>query len=403
MHEVSISQILDIAGWKVRGEPWLLDDEGQRREIMVELVREKAQYYCPCGRCFKRYYDGDFRHVRDLSFGAWDMTLVYYQVRVECPECGVKTEQLAWLDRGQRHTKRFANYVGCLCQIASVAAVAQHLGLDWKTVKRFDKQALQQALNPPQLSGLKLLAVDEIAIKKGHKYATIILDFETRRVVWAAPERTADTLSQFYAMLGQKRCQKIEAVAMDMWPAYQTATQQHCPNAEIVFDKFHILAHFAKVIDNVRKQQLALANAQGRQLLRGTKYLLLKNWDKLSRNQRERLNQLLAVNEPLNMVYILKDDLKRLWTYVYPGAAQAFFNQWYKTAKATGIECLQRFADMLARHLHGILAYCRYPINTSVLEGINNKAKVIKRMAYGFHDIQYFFLKLRAATMKAGY
>jgi transposase len=301
------------------------------------------------------------------------------------------------LEPGQRYTKRFAAYVARLCRLMSVSSVARHLGLDWKTVKRFDKEALEAELNPVDLEGLKLLAVDEIAIKKGHKYATVILDFETKRVVWAVKGRSQEALESFYEMLGEQRCAKIEAVAMDMWQAYENATQEHCPNAKIVYDKFHILASFSKVIDAVRNAELKSAEEEDKPVLKGTKYLLLRKRENLKPDQRDRLEDLLDLNERLNIVYILKEDLSCLWDYKYPGAAWNFFLQWYRTALSSKIEPLKRFARTLLDHWEGIAAYCRYPIHTSVLEGIHNKAKVIKRVAFGYHDMDYFFLKLRAA------
>jgi len=392
-----LSELIDIEGWGVRGTPHLVKEEGKRPSVMFEVCPNTKEYECPCGRKFDRYYDGDFRLVQDLSLGAWDLCIYFYQVRVECPECGIKTQRLDWLEPSQRYTKRFAAYVAGLCRIASVAAVARHLGLDWKTVKRFDKRALEAELNPVNLEGLKLLAVDEIAIKKGHKYATVILDFATKRVVWAVKGRSQEALESFYEMLGEDRCAKIEAVAMDMWQAYETATQRRCPNAKIVYDKFHILASFSKVIDAVRNAELKSAEEEDKPVLKGTKYLLLRNWENLKPDQKDRLEDLLDLNESLNIVYILKEDLSRLWDYKYPGAAWNFFWQWYRTALSSKIDPLKRFAETLLERWEGIAAYCRYPIHTSLLEGIHNKAKVIKRVAFGYHDMDYFFLKLRAA------
>jgi transposase len=396
MTNESLAQLLGIAGWKIKGDPLFSEGPGGGR-AMVEIVREKAEYECPCGRRFKTYYDGDYREVQDVSWATWAWFLLFFQVRVDCPNCGIRTERLEWLAPGQRHTKRFAAYVAGLCQMASVAAVARHLDLDWKTVKRFDREALEAKLNPPDWGRPRLLAVDEIAIKKGHRYATVILDFETRRVLWAVEGRTEEALGGFYRMLGEERCGRIEAVAMDMWKAYENATRKYCPNAEIVYDPFHVLAQFSKVIDAVRNAELKRAQEQNKEVLRGSKYLLLRNRDNLKSDQKDRLEELLELNKRLNTVYILKEDLKRLWDYKYPGAAWNFFVKWYRMAIYSKIEPLKRMARMLWNHWDGIAAHCRYPLHTSVLEGVNNKAKVIKRMAFGYRDMAYFFLKLRAA------
>ena len=392
----TLAQLMGLVGWKPVGKPGFFNWDGELHMLM-EVGREKEEYFCPCGRRFTRYYDSDYRTVRDLSWGIWGVSLVFHQVRVECPECGIRTEKLDWMEQGQRHTRRFAALVAGLCRLASVKAVAEFLGLDWKTVKRIDKEALEEELNPPDLEGLRLLAVDEIAIKKGHKYATVVLDFETRRVVWAGEGRTQETLNSFYKMLGKERCDKIEAVAMDMWEAYENSTREYCPLAEVVFDQFHVVKQFAKVIDRVRNDEMKRAQNEDKPVFKGTKYLLLKNSGNLRPKQRERLDELLSLNEPLHTVYLLKEDLKQLWEFRDIGKAWEFFWDWYQTAMASKIEPLMASAKMLLRHWQGISAHCLYPIHTSVLEGVNNKAKVIKRVAFGFLDSAYFFLKLRQA------
>lgn len=373
------------------------DESGGRRSVMVELSREKESYRCRCGHECGHYYDGEYREVRDLSFGPWDTWLLFFQVRVNCPQCGVVTESLEWLEPSQRFTRRFGDYVASLCDFASVLAVARHLGLDWKTVKRLDKQRLEKALNPVNLDNLRILAVDELAIKKGHRYLTLVLDFETVRVLWAGKDRQEDTLAQFYRLLGPERCSNIEAVAMDMWKPFIKATRVYCPQAEIVYDKFHILAAYSRVINEVRNTERRKAPLKDREIYKGTKYLLLRNRKDVRGNKRIRLNELLQLNKRLNTLYILKEDLKSLWDYVSPGAAWNFFQDWYHRAIFSKIEPLKDFARMLWNHWAGIEAHCHYPIHTSLLEGVNNKAKVIKRVAFGYHDTDYFILKLRAA------
>ena len=377
--------------------PQFFEQTGRRKSMIIEMNRDEAVYFCSCGREFGWYYDGDYREVRDLSFGEWELYLLYFQVRVNCPDCGIVNEDLDWCERYQRYTRRFSQYVASLCQVLSLSAAARHFGLDWKTVKRMDKEYLNERLNPPDFKKLKVLAVDEIAIKKGHKYATIIIDFEQRRVVWAVKGRSEENFAEFFKLIGPRKCAKIEAFAMDMWKPYINATKKYCKNAEIVFDKFHLVAKMGRAIDKVRNQELKNASETDKEIIKGTKYLLLKNKNNLDKDQKSSLKELLVLNKRLSTMYILKDDLKQLWHYTYPKAAENFFNGWYRRAIYSKIEPLKEFARTLKRHWQEIVAHCRYSINTSVLEGMNNKAKVIKRVAYGYHDIDYFFLKLRAA------
>lgn len=364
---------------------------------MIEITRREKHYQCPCGKVSSIYYDGDYRQVRDLPFGEWDLYLVFFQVRVNCQNCGVKTEQLDWVDRTQRHPKRFAAFVARLCKMASCQAVSEWVNEDWKTVKRFDKQALTHKWKEPNLAGLRVLAVDEIALKKGHQYATVILDVETKRVVWMVEGRTEESLESFYQLLGPERCKKIKAVAMDMWKPFMNATQEYCPQAEIVFDPFHILSNYSKVINQVRNAEAKKAQEHNKAVYKGTQYLLLKNQKNVRGKKRIRLKELLALNHRLNTVYVLKEDLKHLWDYTYPKAAWNWFRDWYHRAIYSKIEPVKKFARSLKAHWDGIVSHCQYDIHTSLLEGVNNKIKVIKRMAYGFHDMDYFFLKVRDA------
>src|SRR6266542_458045 len=193
---------------------------------------------------------------------------------------------------------------------------------------------------------------------------------------------------------------------MDMSEAYEAETRAHCPQVTIVYDLFHVVAKFAReVIDRVRVDETnRVAQAAGpgptrarRRVIKGARWLLLRNKGTLRRDERVRLQELLAANRRLWVVYVLKDGLKALWRYTYIGAARRAWEEWYGWAVRSRIPALVAFARRLSGKLPGILAHCRFPLHTGVLEGINNKIKVLKRMAYGFRNDAYFFLKIRAA------
>jgi len=186
---------------------------------------------------------------------------------------------------------------------------------------------------------------------------------------------------------------------MDMNGAYEAEVKQRCPQAQIVYDQFHVVAKYAhEVIESVRSQEVAREHSRReREILSGSRWLLLRNGPNLKRHDRVRLRELLRANHRLATVYVLKDDLKTLWQYRLPSYALQFWRKWYARAIRSRIKPLQRFARQLGEKIDGILAHCRFPLHTSLLEGMNNKIKVLKRMAYGFHDDAYFFLKIRAA------
>ncbi len=377
--------------------------EGEERTLMIELIRKEEKYKCRCGQEFTARYDSRERCVRDLPYGPWKVCwLVFWQARVNCPECQkIRTESFDWVGPRVDYTKRLAGLVSLSCRDArSIKSVGKEYGLHVHTVKRMDKEALQEELPGADESSPRLIGVDEFSIRKHHHYATTVVDLETMEVPYVAEHRTKESLSGFYQALGPEKCSKIEAAAMDMWKPYEEATREHCANAAIIYDPFHIIASYGReVIDKVRVAEEARAEGLGKDVIKGSKYLLLKNAENLDpeRDEPARLADLLRLNRRLSIVYLLKDDLKELWRYRSPAWALKWFNAWRRRAVHSRIDALKKFARKLEGHLPGIIAHCQYPIHTGFLEGVNNKIKVIKRVAYGFHDLEYFFLKIRGA------
>ena len=373
---------------------------GPKPEVWIELIRESGPFVCSgCGRSFDRPHDWEERWVRDLPILDAETHVWLQRFRVDCPDCGRRLERLSWLAKHARATRRLAESVARLCKVASVKNVAEFYGLSWDAVKRIDKAYLQEQLGEPDLSGLTLLAMDEFAIKRGHRYATIFVEPQRKEVLWVCRGRSREHIRPFFEKLGQEGRRRIEAVAMDMNAAYEQEVKAQCPRAEIVYDLFHVVAKYGReVIDKVRTAEAKRQTNRGeRQVIKGSRWLLLRNGVNLKRKDRVRLRELLAANRRLATVYLLKDDLKSLWDYRYPRYAMDFFRAWYARAIRSRIEPLKRFARRLREKIDGILAHCQYPLHTSLLEGIMNKIKVIKRMAYGFRDDEYFFLKIRAA------
>jgi len=287
-----------------------------------------------------------------------------------------------------------------LCRVLPIKHVAEYLRLSWDTVKATDKAYLEENLGPVDLSGVEQIVMDEFAIHKGHRYATVIVDASNKRVLWVGRGNGREDIRPFFEMLGSEGRQQLKAVAMDMNGAYEEEVRYQCPLVEIVFDLFHVVAKYGReVVDRVRLDEADRLrdDKPARKVIKGARWLLLRNRENVKQEDRIKLDELLQANRKLTTVYVLKDDLKQLWDYVYAGAARRFWEQWYSRAMHSRIEPLKKFARRLKEYLPGILAHCRWPLHTSLLEGINNKIKVIKRMAYGYRDDDYFFLKIRAA------
>lgn len=384
---------LESVKQEVRGEqPWCV--------IRLAPKRRRRRCCSGCGQWVSSVHDICDRRVRDLPIFDTPVELIVPRVRVRCPACGPRVEHLPWLPSFARVTARLAASVAQLCKVTSIRHVARFFGLHWETVKNIDCHALEQALGPIDLSAVDILGMDEFAIQKGHRYATVIVDMTRKQVLWVGRGRGRQDVRPFFDLLGKDGCARIKAAVMDMNAGFAEEVHAQCPQAEIVYDLFHVVAKYGReVIDRVRVDQanaLRQDKAQ-RRVVKSARWLLLRNRQTLQPQGRIALRELLRVNRPLSVVYLLRDELKALWAYRYTAYAERLWKQWYHRAVRSRIEPLVRFARRLKPYAHGILAHCRYPLGTNLIEGINNKIKVIKRIAYGFRDDHYFFLKIRSA------
>ena len=380
--------------------------------LIIEL-RAKAGHPKRCSRCgaiVGEVHDVTLRRVRDLPLFERDTWLLVPRARLQCPRCGPTVEAVPWLDRYQRMTTRLADKIAALAAVLPIKHVAAYFGVSWTTVKQIDQRALVARLGPVDFAAVRHLVIDEFALHRGHVYATVVADAETKRVLWVQRGRDGAALAGFFAALGPAGCARIEAVAMDLWRPYLKAVRTHCPRAAIVYDLFHAVARYAsEVIDRVRidetnrlqrvQRDHHRARAESvRRVFTGARWLLLRNAANLrTPAEHLRLRELLAANHSLFVAYVLKDDLKQLWQARDPVAARDAWHGWVGRALASGILPLMRFATRLQRAAEYIINHARYQLHTGLLEGMNNKIKVLKRMAYGYRDDEYFFLKIRAA------
>lgn len=376
--------------------------ETDRSTASLELAADR-RFTPRCHRCeagADRIHSRYWRRIRDLSLGEHETWLWLQIRRLRCPDCeAIRAEGFDFVASYARVTKRMARYIAQLCRMLSVAAVARHLGLDWKLVKACDKAVLLEEFGETDTSGLRLLAVDEISLKKGHRYMTVVLDLETGRVVWMGQGRKKKTLTAFFALMSEEERAAVEAVAIDMWAPYVRAIQACLPNARIIYDLYHVVANYhTKVLDKVRIAAYKKAATEDeRRWIKGSRYLLYKNDENLTDKQRPKLERLLEVNQQIHTAYLLRDELKEIWTLRSPWAVRQALGAWCELARESDLGPLERFADSLRRHRRGIVAHARYPIGTGRLEGTNNKIKVIKRRSYGFRDPTYFTLKVKQA------
>jgi transposase len=368
--------------------------------LLIRLTPTDRPVCGGCGATGLRVHDCSWRRIRERDILQYRTWLEVPVRRVRCPICGPRIEAIPWLPARSRMTRGMREWVEALVRLLPVKQVAELLGLHWHTVKAIDCLRLQQEVVPPDLHRLRRLIMDEFALYKGHRYATVVICADTQQVLWIGEGRSREAVRPFFEWLGPETCSRIEAVAMDMNTALDLEVQAHCPNASVVYDLFHVIAKFGReVIDRVRVDQ---ANAlrqdrRARRIIKRSRWLLLRNRENLPVGHDVRLDELLAANQPLMTVYVLKQQLKDLWYAPDERTARQRWEEWFRLASESGLEAVQRFARRLSGYVAGIVASATYPLNTSVLEGMNNRIKVIKRMAYGYRDNDYFFLKIKAA------
>jgi transposase len=340
-----------------------------------------------------------FRRFITLPIGLRPTIIEFPIQRVLCLACGmVRQVKIGFADPNRRYTRSFERYVLELSKRMTVTHVAHHLGISWHTVKEIHKRYLQRRFSCPRLRGLHRIAVDEISVGHGHGYLTVVLDLDSGAVVFVGEGKGADALEPFWRRLKASRAQ-IRAVAMDMSQAYICAVSAHLPDSIIVFDHFHVIKLINDKLTELRRNlHREATDLLHKEVLKGTRWLLLKNPENLNddRNERTRLEEALSLNKPLATAYYMKEDLRLLWSQPNKRSADVHLQRWIARAEASGIRILKDFAKTLSSHRNGILAYYDHPISTGPLEGTNNKIKTLQRQAYGFRDRAFFMLRIYA-------
>ena len=284
-------------------------------------------------------------------------------------------------------------YVVQLTAITTLLAVANLLCMQWNTVKNIDKANLGKRAKQFSFKKLRYLSIDEIAIKKGHKYMTIFSDISTGCIIHAVEGRKEEALRPFLKQLA-KKARRLRGIAIDMSAAYANAIKLHLPNTEIIFDRFHVTKLLTDTIDKIRRSECARYNNEGLNVLKGQRFLLLRNFADLDPAQQDHLKQLLEINQPLAVAHSMKEQFRLFWSCQSRHEGARFLTLWVITALEAGVASLAKVARTFLHRATGLLSYFDHRIDNGKAEGINNKIKVLKRQAYGFRDQEYFKLRL---------
>ena len=364
------------------------------------IKRKRFTLRCPC--CNEKNlirHGTSVRWFHALPIGGRATYIKAYIPKVECRVCKTNRQiTIGFADPMLTYTRSLERYVLGLSRHMTIKDVSNHLQLSWDIVKSIQKRNLEKRYKNLNLKGLEQIAIDEICIGKG-RYLTVLLNLKTGAVVFVGDGKGSDALEPFWKKIKRKRSVKIKAVAIDMSPAYTKAVRENLPNAEIVYDHFHVIKLFNEKLSGFRRLLFnTTADALGKAVLKGSRWLLLTAREALTQKPDKvtKLESALSLNKPLAIVYYMKEDLRQLWGWEEKKTASWHIDSWISMAKESGISMLKKFATTLERHKDGILAYYDFRISTGPLEGTNNKIKTMKRQAYGFRDYEFFKLKIMA-------
>ena len=369
---------------------------------------------CPeCGQACSRVHSRQTRTVRDYPlFSETELFVKFSARRVRC-ECGCrKTELFSWVESRARLTNELISWIQALLRLQMpLSDVANFVGVSWDTVKIYDKLQLKNFFDQIELSHARNLAIDEFSLHKGHRYATVVMDVENRQVLWICKGKTRKAIQPFFELLRQKGCiNNIRSISCDMNAAYARLFKEEIPDVTIVYDLFHVMKNFTEVLKEARKRCASALgtgkeprefNSESIKDLRKAEWILVKRQDDLSVSRKQLLDRLLEDNALLAALAPIAQAIRDIWSCKFPNMACELLTKTrlllMETAKRFEFAPAKSFAAMLLRRMEGIVYAGQLGFSTNRLEGANNKIKTLRRTSYGFRDIEYFFLKIKAA------
>jgi transposase len=389
--EQIIKQTVDLQGFRVHTVT--KDADG-----LIAEIRPDSRHRVRCGSCGHPAVYRDrrevrfFRHVPLWNIPVW---FKYEPRRVSCSRCGgVRTERLPWVTGKQRFTLAYSCYLAKWAEMLPWYSVAKLFSCAWGTVATAVKSVVNYGMEHRDLSGITHIGIDEISRKKGQVYLTNVYDLRSKTLIWSGVERTKDALRSFFKYFGPERTSKLQGICCDMWKPYVEVIRECAPQATLVFDKFHIVRHLMEAVDQVRRDEIREKGKEHKDLMKDSRYIWLKNPWNLTSKQRTKLSSLERMNLKINRAYLLKERFRDLWSYKTKPWARKHLKQWFWWATHSRLEPLREFAWMVRRHEENILTWFHMPINNGVVEGLNNKAKVVSHKAYGFRTAGHFICNL---------
>lgn len=344
------------------------------------------------------------REFRLVNAGCRPTFAVLEVPRLGCRDCGAKRQaRVRFAEPMKTYSRSFQRLVVELLEQGSISFVAKFLDIGWDLVKDIQKANLRKRFAKPPLKDLTAIAIDEIYLGKTLGYRTLVLDLASGAVVHVGQGKGASALTPFWKRLRASGA-RIIAVAMDMSKAFVAAVTKNLPQADIVFDPFHVIKLMNERLDDLRRELWREATREGKQAIKGTRWLLLRGGDKISNESRrddqlsdqERLEAALSLNQPLATAYYLKEDLRMLWVFDDFKSGRGWLRDWLKDAQASGIPQMLKMAKTVRAHEKGILNYFKHKITSGPMEGTNNKVRTMMKQTYGLRDVEYLELRIKS-------
>lgn len=358
------------------------------RDIEVSLRPRARLLRCPCGKRVRGAYDRRRRRWRHLDLARGRLWLVYDIRRLDCPDCGVVTEELPWARPGARHTRDFEDMVLWLAQRTDRTSVATLMRCAWETVTAIINRGVAQLLDERRLHTLYRIGVDEICYRHPHKYLTVIGDHDTGTVVDIQPGRSEQSLANFYENQSDSALAQIEAVSMDVSKAYTAATITAVPHAVICYDGFHIMQWIQRALDRVFAESIRLPGHASAEW-KAARWALRTAENKLTDDKRALLNHIARTHRRIGRAWTLKEQARDLYRYDHePGVARRLLTAWITAALRSKIPSFVALGKRFRQHFHAILAAIELGISNALIEGINAKIRLINARGYGHHSAQ---------------
>lgn len=368
-----------------------VEDVGlEGKGLVVDVSPRWRRPRCPtCGEQGTIHETREPRFWRDLAFGSAVTVLRFAPRRVDCRTCGIHVEDVPWAAPKSRFTRRMEELVAYLAQQMSKTAVCKLAGIDWRTVGTIVARIIGEKLDPARLDDLTIIGVDELSFRRNHNYVTVVVDHVSQRIVWVGEGKSSETLGKFFEALGKERAKLLTHVTMDLSNAYRSSVTTHAPQAELVFDRFHIQRLASDAVDAVRRAEVRTApSTDAAKALKGTRWALLKSPWNLNATENTKLADLQRANRRIYRAYLLKEGLADILRRRQPGVAARELTRWCHWASRSRLKPFVKLSRTIKKFTVGILAYIRTGLSNGPTEGLNNKTRLITRRAYGFHSAE---------------